>query len=491
MSGKRFLIATFVLIHASIVVATPVDLFVDAQFNEMFIEVEFDFDYSGLSGDFFDTFSTFITITSNPAEVLSPAVATFLNANLNVTGSLSYDTDGPAIVGLANNFRAGPLVVNLTDPGDGTPTVALFSNANMQLVNDEENGNTGEDFFNAFSSPGSSDSIVGFDEILDDGPPPTIFTDLSDAGGQFGSLAGRVSDSLLSELTGDLTLPFAYEIASGGRISLFDSTATALDSAQSLPPLSVSDFDRGFLVYDISGDSDDTLDFFSPEGESGTASNFRIMFRTAYDVTNFSGGTTPSGIIDQFNQTGQLPADEIPGVFDLPDAMGVPGSGGSALIGGETFETGVPFLFTGVDLSQPRRVFDPDIAVGYDFQLLAAASGQGFSDVLVPTVGGDGEFWISVFDPNLQAFLDPAQLLANTTFDVSGFGFDVQRFAVTGIDPLGMLDPNDPLAFPALIGFLGTGVVTLQQTPFVVPEPTALTLILIGVLSALGRRGRQ
>jgi hypothetical protein len=488
MTLTRQLLFAVCLLPSSLVLAVPVDLFVEAEFSEMFVELEFDFDYSDGGGGFFDTFSAFVHTTSNPAASLSPGVATFLSSNLNVLGNLSYDTEAETI-GIPNRFRTGPLSVGLTDPGTLAPVNAVFPMGNIVLVDNVVHSSTGteQDWFNMFASSITDPNAIGFDEQFGDGPPPTVFADFRDASSQNGNLRDLVDEQFISQLTAEVILPESYQINSGGRLSLFDQTATTFATDTVLPALSVDDFDNGFLVYDISGNSED-MHFLGDGGASATVSNFRFAFRIAYDVTNFGGPVTPLDVIDDFIETGQLPSGEIPGVFDLPDELGEPGSVGNVNAGGGQFQSGTPFLFTGVDLSQQRRVFDPEVAVGYDYQLLSAGLGQGFADFMIPEINGDDLFWISVFDPNSQEFLDPVALAAGATFDFSGLGFDVQRFVLAGIDPTAMVDPNDPMAVPALIGFNGSGLVTLQQTPLLVPEPATLALLLAGSLAAWNKR---
>lgn len=193
-------------------------------------------------------------------------------------------------------------------------------------------------------------------------------------------------------------------------------------------------------------------------------------------------------ILDDFASGGGLPAAEIPGIFELPDGV---------LDGG--------FLFNGVPITEvDPTLFDPEIAIGYDYEITGGTPGTFFDSVLIPTIMGDDMFTISPFVGG--DFLTPIDLMADTEFDLSVFG-DISLFRVEGIDPALELDPGDFFAFPTLIGFNQDGTVDISQTPLTVdidddtgsgggmdmdvPEPATLGLFGFAAAGlALARRRR-
>jgi hypothetical protein len=142
-----------------------------------------------------------------------------------------------------------------------------------------------------------------------------------------------------------------------------------------------------------------------------------------------------------------------------------------------------PFIF---DIDPPDSDefvwVDPEIAIGYEFEVLA---GSFFAGVRMPTnavVPQSGDYEILVFDG--AEFLPAVQLGAGEEYSFGSGG--VSRFRVTGIDPSLGLDPTDPLAFPTGLSFVSRVPTSVSMTPLVVPEPSAFLLMLVSLL-VLGR----
>jgi hypothetical protein len=201
------------------------------------------------------------------------------------------------------------------------------------------------------------------------------------------------------------------------------------------------------------------------------------------DRVTFGGGGTATfresldlgSILEDFRNSGVLPTEEEEGVFELPDE---PGDDDVVIniptitieIDGEevTFDPEDPFFFD--DLSvEAREAFlaDPELAVGYDYQITGDTSGQAFATVMAPAVGGDTSYNLVVFDESGET--QPArQISADTTIDFeSEYDFAVTRFLIQGISPDAELDPEDQQAFPTSLSFVQSGRVDLQQTPLV------------------------
>jgi hypothetical protein len=146
-----------------------------------------------------------------------------------------------------------------------------------------------------------------------------------------------------------------------------------------------------------------------------------------------------------------------------------------------------PFVFD-IDPPGPGQTtwFDPDIAVGYEYEV---TTGANFESVTVPStavVPQIGDYNLELFNGSSFEFasaLSPGELF---TFAPGG----TNRFRVTGINAGLGLDPDDPLAFPIGFSFVSTETTQFSMTPLVVPEPGTLILLACAAfgLIALPRR---
>lgn len=133
---------------------------------------------------------------------------------------------------------------------------------------------------------------------------------------------------------------------------------------------------------------------------------------------------------------------------------------------------------------------DPDIAVGYEYELTSA--GNAFTSVLLPTIG-DGQYTIDVWNGS-------EWVAAGSATSASAFSFGayagLTRFRVNGIEVSAGLDPTDETAFVTGLTFAQAGAVSVSQTPLTVtvavpePESYALALAGLGIVGWMGRRRR-
>ena len=127
------------------------------------------------------------------------------------------------------------------------------------------------------------------------------------------------------------------------------------------------------------------------------------------------------------------------------------------------------------DVTGTGRWFDPPLTSGYEYQVTDGLS--NFVSVQLPTTIGDADNQFVVEDA------------VNGTVLVNGgdtysFATPVDKFAVTGINPL--VDGGDPLAFPTFLTF-DQLTVSFTQTPLVVPEPSSMSLLAALTLCGLTR----
>lgn len=173
---------------------------------------------------------------------------------------------------------------------------------------------------------------------------------------------------------------------------------------------------------------------------------------------------------------GQSAANPIMPVF-------VPNPDGVESAPGWDFE----FVVPGADVP----VFiDPDIAVGYEYELTSV--GNAFTSVLLPHIG-DGQYTIDVWNGS-------EWVAAGSATSASAFSFGayagLTRFRVNGIEVSAGLDPLDETAFVTGLTFAAPGAVAVSQTPLTVtvavpePESYALALAGLGVIGLMSRRRR-
>jgi hypothetical protein len=198
-----------------------------------------------------------------------------------------------------------------------------------------------------------------------------------------------------------------------------------------------------------------------------------VVFATSTATTPFESQSDFLNRV-QFEQNGDLPEAEIPGVFDLPDE---PPEGGTidvpsitVEVDGEevTFDPTDPFWFEDIPADAREQILtDPEIAVGYDYRIANPSDGQAFATIRAPAVNGDQSYNLIVFDETGSA-QESREIQAGQDIDLEAdYDFPVTNFVIEDIDPQANLDPNDARAFPLAVSFTQSGDVDMQQTPLV------------------------
>ncbi|MEZ6061200.1 MAG: Ig-like domain-containing protein [Planctomycetaceae bacterium] len=131
------------------------------------------------------------------------------------------------------------------------------------------------------------------------------------------------------------------------------------------------------------------------------------------------------------------------------------------------------YTFTTVTPPRVRRWYDPEVAVGYDYEV--NPGGDNFTSVEFVSGFGDDLYTVEFVDGT-----GTAQVVVVGPFDPFDFETEgnspggVSFFRVTGIEPEAGLDPDDPAAFPTGLAFgdadnNGEAVVDFTMTPLATP----------------------
>lgn len=174
-------------------------------------------------------------------------------------------------------------------------------------------------------------------------------------------------------------------------------------------------------------------------------------------------------------KTRSIPTDPVPGA----PAVFLPSVGPDGVF---RFDIGV--------VKGERIFIDPEVAIGYDYQI--GVGDPLFKSVSLPAIG-DGLFDLYLFNGTEYSFA--SVLAAGTEYIFSGLGVD--RFRVLGVEPSAGLDPTDTTAFVTALTFAGDGRFTGTQTPLTqdvlaVPEPETYALLFAGlVLIGIAVRQKQ
>lgn len=503
--------------------AIPVTITADGTLDGAIIDVVFNVDLfdpdSGNSESFSFRSSAF---QGGPTQTPSPAFNALLNANPGIRASVAYDANSrPPNSSIQNQFAA-VVTTRLRDPSNGEFALSRANNGRIALFNGGTNLIGPRDELFAFGTP--NEGLLGFSEFFD---VPSIEAGSDVAAGGFGFadftidfyesfddsngnpieqvLGQTLTDEIAGLLTFDGTLdgilPDFYS-ANINTIQLVDRQGQVISSANdmfSLPIADLDEIDDGSLSISFFGNGE----FFN-EGDFGDGNllsdgrevTVNVDFVEAYAFYNFNSAiatTTPQSVLDEYNTSGDLPIESIPGAFSLPDVVDNPPDSEPISVNGEEFNPGATSFFNDISLEE-RITYDPEIAIGYEYELTGVDAGEGFADIMLPVLG-NSEYMIAVFDPTTGEYLDAVPLSSMTAFDLTDFGFAVTRFSILGIDPAAMLDPADDRAFPALIGFVGSGSGSLRQTALVVdtatiPEPSTWLLLASGIALLAARRRR-
>jgi len=145
------------------------------------------------------------------------------------------------------------------------------------------------------------------------------------------------------------------------------------------------------------------------------------------------------------------------------------------------------FQFTLNASSDEFTFIDPEVAVGYDYELL---EGANFLAVIMPEGLGDNLYDLWLFDDVLGEFVDSGiDLLGGQSYEFDEGGLNL--FRILGIEVDENLDPADPEAFVTGLKFVSEGEVTMSQTALtqtVVPVPPSILFFLTGIVGLYFRK---
>ena len=168
-----------------------------------------------------------------------------------------------------------------------------------------------------------------------------------------------------------------------------------------------------------------------------------------------------------------------------------PNSGGGPPVNLPVVLANGSFLFNMSVVAGQTYFIDPEVAIGYDYEI--GAGNPFFASVDLPELIGDGFFDIYGFDGSGNQMLLAANWDGRDVYNFAPGG--VSRFRVLGIETSANLDPSNTTAFITGLTFAGSGQFTGTQTPITVtidvPEPPTLALAGLALLGMAWRRRHQ
>lgn len=408
---------------------------------------------------YIDSSSELFDLTTNsPASIYSnttgstSAVNEFFNANQSFSGSVSYDSNS-----YFDGWKASTtsLEVNLVDPTSG--------NLN-QYTDTTDSGYVtayGDTFgfgvssaFNSFSLEDPAAASQGW--IID-------FTDTSEILGYSGNSSLQAIESALSANELAFLSNVVVQTPSKWSSLMFYGSAEIEENYTDVPSdLNVTDSGSGYLMLsstlcspcDVLIDvNDPTIDYINVNSVS-----FSTNARMTFDVIE---EPSANDIFEEYSQTGVLPETEIKGVFEIYDSFKSSSDLLYQTVGWDSDGYSLSentFVFEDIEVGLDPVLYDPVVAVGYDFQV-ESDSDIAFSTISVPQIGSDTEFELWAYDSSgNKSFLDT--LFAGETYT---FLSDVFHFELLGIDiNEGLTSDSD---FGVLLSFTKEGIADLFMTP--------------------------
>lgn len=398
--------------------------------------------------------------------------ANFVEANPIVTGQFSYDTNAPARSSSERSafyYENTFFSVDLTsENGDSrrfdtvNPYATIQNHANNQVF-----GVVGRDTNPPITITGNGGCNDGFCEGL------LFNTELpiSEMRNDFPDLFNNVSFVGVEIFSFD---PIDYQLSSVD-FYLYPEANGGLPTDNSLPDHLPALTDVRSNSFGIDFEHNNGFVEIEVTQVDGDFASEEEMYQKQDDINEFVQNLYPEleiSINYDITELNELPDGTTPHNPILPDPEATPEEG---------------FEFTFEANADDFTFIDPEVAVGYDYEVL---EGSNFLAVLLPEGIGDDQYELWLFDEALGEFVDSGEDLTGGLAYLFG-DEGLSLFRILGIETDENLDPDDPLAFVTGLKFLTEGEVSISQTPItqtVVPIPPSFVLFISGVAGLFMRR---
>ncbi len=444
------------------------------------------YEFSADSPSSFLDFSVFSPTTGDSYFLDSPffeidPTGNFVEANPNVSGQFSYDTDSP----LTRSSSSGDWSFTSYDAENLTVDLSseIGESAQFNVLNPRSsysiNSTSGRKFF--FTSGWDVDPTVTLsgdssgcnDEFCETDfftelPVEQFRQDLPELFNNVDFIEAAVFgfDPSSSYELRHVSYAMGGDDPAPGNGSLLESLPALGEVDSAWLSLGFVPADHQYLGIDVVDIQTTDGEFLPQEQEDGIFDFVSELFidfeaNVRYDVSEFT----------------QLPTGTTPFNPVLPDDPGGNPDGGFDF----TFEV-------------PEDTFtfvDPLVAIGYDYEV---TSGPNFSIVLLPEDIGDNEYDLWLFDAILGEFVDSGiDLFGGVAYEFEAGGVDL--FRILGIETSEFLDPDDATAFVTGLQFVSQGMVSVSQTPITVdvavPSPSSGVLVLTAGIAGMFSRRRN
>jgi hypothetical protein len=395
----------------------------------------------------------------------------------------------------------------LAAAGACAASLALAASSQAEVMTATWNGfvQNGIDYTGVFGAPGATLTGLTFQAVytMDDNVPGATRIVTNDSTGSYYQFngdgrAGAMSASItINGIT--LTATSAGGIPSKGFVSLGDVNKYVATVAPGVTGYAYQNYvDQLTESGDIQTSTTISMLLASQTRALFDSADYRMPF-----TWTFQPGDLMSSSVGMNTFHASDPSFYLTNVYlNLAEtSLTVTGGGdGSSstdalLPAGQTPDGGYIFQ---VPVADGQTVYvDPALATGYDYAV--GAGSPLIASATFPTLAGDPNGY-DVYA--LTDLVNPlfSNVLGGTTVDftsLAGYAGGISGFALRGIDLGAQVDPNDPTSFVTGLTFVGSGTVSLTQTPVTVnvvsatPEPATwagLTLGMAALGGALRRR---